>query len=158
MDRYGDLLGALDLKPRQVDRFLNLTNELGTARSSEFFVGFPPTVADVDQQLLELLGAEGFQKFQRYDDELPVRLAVRQLAGSSYSTESPLTKDQADALIQSYHEAQAQAANQNQAWETVLTQAKGTLTQPQWDALANLRKEAAFAQAVEEAKKRSVSP
>src|SRR5204863_524406 len=106
-----------------------------------FFVGVPRAPAEVEGQLRRTIGDDGLVAFLRYTTELPMRLMTRQLAGALYATDTPLTAAQASQLVQVFADARRDAADDAQAWDASLAQARSFLPPVQFEALQNLRRE-----------------
>ncbi len=125
--RYGALFKSLNLTPEQLDQFKNLLVEkqqammdaMQAAREQGLdprtdAAGFKAAIAaaqqTVDAQIAQSLGDAGYQQYQQYQQTLPERNTVNQLATSLSYTQTPLTTDQQNAMVQVLAQTQAQKA------------------------------------------------
>lgn len=164
---YGPLLRSLQLGPDQVSQFSNLfvqgaQGDILWHTALDFDHPTVETVAGVEelskaelaQKMQELLGAAGYQQYQNYRTN-GVQQVVQQLAGSLYSTDTPITETQGEQLVQilaqSYSGYQSggkiPAAGQIN-WNTAMANATGVLSGPQIAALEDLRQNTVFDGAV----------
>ena len=65
----------------------------------------------VDQQIQQSLGDAGYAQYQQYQQTLPERNTVTQLQTSLSYTQTPLTSDQVDQMIQVLAQTQPQKAS-----------------------------------------------
>jgi RNA polymerase sigma factor (sigma-70 family) len=115
--RYGALFKALDLSPAQRDQFKkllldrqNLTRDVFAAGKAQGLsdddirANLPAMLeksrADLDSGIRDLLGDAGYQQYQQYQNTLPQRSLVDQLASRLNSTATPLTSQQTEQLVQ----------------------------------------------------------
>jgi len=106
--------GATDLSPEQLDAFKNLLVEkqnttrdvMMTARAqgitdrSEINQLVKNAQTELDAQIQNTLGADGFTQYQQYEKTLPQRTLVNQLSQSLSYTSTPLSDSQTQQLVQ----------------------------------------------------------
>ena len=126
--RYAALFKSLNLTPEQLDQFKSLLVEkqaavmdaLQAARAQGLDprtdpAGFKAAVTQaqnaVDQQIQQSLGDAGYAQYQQYQQTLPERNTVTQLQTSLSYTQTPLTSDQVDQMIQVLAQTQPQKAS-----------------------------------------------
>jgi len=124
---YGPLYKALNLSPQQLQQFQGLLAEkqqammdvLQAARAQGLNPrtdpqGFNQLVsqaqAQVDASIQQTLGDGGYQQYQQYQQTLPERNTVNQLAQQLSYTQTPLTDDQASQMVSLLAQAQPQKA------------------------------------------------
>ena len=115
--RYGALFKALDLPPAQRDQLKkllldqqNLVRDLLAAGKAQGLsdedirANLPAMIqksrADIDSGLHDLLGDASYQQYQQYQNTLPQRSLVDQLASRLNSTATPLTGQQMEQMVQ----------------------------------------------------------
>ena len=120
--RYAPLFKALSLPPEQLDQFKNLLVEKQMAATDAVWAahdqGISPftnheelvqaiqdAVGSVDGQIKTMLGDDVYGQFQQYEQTQPERNVVNQLEKSLSYTQTPLTGDQANQLIQALQQA-----------------------------------------------------
>jgi len=115
--RFSSLFKSLNLTPAQLEQFKNLlvdkqtaiTDALAAARAQGINPrtdpeDFQKLVADAqaesDASIKATLGDAGYAQYQQYQQTLPQRNVVNQLSQSLSYTNTPLTNDQSEQLIQ----------------------------------------------------------
>jgi len=115
--QYAALFKSLNLTPDQVDQFKNLLVEKSMVGFDSMSAaqqqgidphsdprGFFQAVAEaektVDAQISTLLGADGFNQFQQYQETVPARNTSNLLTQALSYTATPLTETQAATVIQ----------------------------------------------------------
>jgi hypothetical protein len=114
--RYGALFKTLNLSPAQLEQFKNLlvekqaamTDALAAARAQginprtdpdDFQKLIASAQADADANIKSALGDAGYAQYQQYQQTLPQRNTVNQLAQSLSYTNTPLTSDQTEQMV-----------------------------------------------------------
>ena len=129
--RFSALFKALNLNPADLDKFKNLlvekqaavTDVMSAAREQGLDPRSPDdraqiatllknAQAQVDATIQQTLGAAQYAQYQNYEQTLPQRAVVTQLAQSLSYTGSPLQDSQTEALV-NILAANAPAQNQN---------------------------------------------
>lgn len=115
--QYGAFFKGLSLGPDQVEQFKNLLLEkqmvgfdsMAVARQNGLDPGSDPqsffrvvmeAQQTVDGQIATLLGADGFSRFQQYQETIPARNTSSLLEQALSYTASPLTGDQTNRVVQ----------------------------------------------------------
>ena len=115
--RYAALFKNLDLSPAQLEQFKNLlverqtalTDALAAARAQDINPRTDPeefqklvndAQAEVDASIKSTLGDAAYAQYQQYQQTLPQRGVVNQLAQSLSYTSTPLTNEQSEQLVQ----------------------------------------------------------
>jgi hypothetical protein len=115
--RYASLFKNLNLTPDQLEQFKNLLVQkqqaMQDARAAAIQQGLNPRTdpqgfqqavqsaqAAVDTQIQATLGDAGFAQYQQYQQTLPQRTTVTAVQQSLSYSQTPLTDDQANQLIQ----------------------------------------------------------
>jgi hypothetical protein len=113
---YASLFKSLNLSPDQLAQFQSLLAEkqqammdtLQAAREQGinpredpdgFKALMAQAVAQTDQQIQQTLGDAGFQQYQQYQQTMPERNTVNSLQQALSYSQTPLTDDQANAMI-----------------------------------------------------------
>jgi hypothetical protein len=124
---YGPLFKALNLSPEQLAQFQSLLAEkqqslmdvMQAAREQGINPRTDPAgfgtlvnqaVSQVDASIQQALGDAGFQQYQQYQQTLPERNTVNALEQSLSYTQTPLTDDEANQMIQMLAQNQPQRA------------------------------------------------
>jgi len=124
---YGPLFKALNLSPDQLAQFQSLLADkqqamvdvMQAARDQGINPRTDPegfktlmgqAVSQVDQTIQQTLGDAAFQQYQQYQQTLPERNVVGSLQQQLSYTQTPLTDDQANALIALLAQNQPQRA------------------------------------------------
>ena len=114
--RYATLFKNLNLTPAQLDQFKNLlvekqtamTDALAAARAQginprtdpqEFQQLVTDAQAEADNNIKSTLGDAAYAQYQQYQQTLPQRNVVNQLAQSLSYTSTPLTSDQTEQMV-----------------------------------------------------------
>ena len=114
--RYAALFKNLNLSPAQLEQFKNLlvekqtamTDALAAARAQginprtdpdDFQKLITDAQAEADSNIKSTLGDAGFAQYQQYQQTLPQRNVVTQLAQSLSYTNTPLTPDQTEQMV-----------------------------------------------------------
>ena len=114
--RYGTLFKNLNLSPAQLEQFKNLLVEKQTALTDALAAAraqginprtdpedFQKLIADAqteaDSSIKTTLGDAGYAQYQQYQQTLPQRNVVSQLAQSLSYTSTPLTPDQTEQMV-----------------------------------------------------------
>lgn len=115
--RYATLFKNLNLTPAQLDQFKNLLVEKQTAMTDALAAaraqGINPRTdpqdfqqlvtdaqAEADNNIKATLGDAAYAQYQQYQQTLPQRNVVNQLAQSLSYTNTPLTSDQTEQMVQ----------------------------------------------------------
>jgi RNA polymerase sigma factor (sigma-70 family) len=115
--QYSALFKSLNLTPPQIDQFKNLlvekqmvgfdsmsaAHQHGINPSSDpqgFFQAVMDAEKTVDAQISALLGADGYQQFQKYQESVPARNTSNLLSLALSYTSEPLTETKTNAVIQ----------------------------------------------------------
>ncbi len=180
---YGPLFKALNLSPDQLAQFQSLLVEkqqalmdvMQAAREQginprEDPDGFKAlvnqAVSQTDQSIQQALGDGGFQQYQQYQQTLPERNVVSSLTQSLSYTQTPLTDDQANQLVNLLQQTQPQRAGNGtqtnsagglaggpgimalingggnaRVTDDALTQSSGILSAPQVSALQQIQQQ-----------------
>jgi hypothetical protein len=129
---YGPLFKALNLSPDQLSQFQSLLADkqqammdvLQAAREQGINPRADPdgfktlmnqAVSQVDQTIQQTLGDAGYQQYQQYQQTLPERNVVNSLQQQLSYTQTPLTDDQANAMISLLAQSQPQRAGSGTA-------------------------------------------
>jgi hypothetical protein len=148
--RWGAFCRALRLTPAQIARFQALMREGETYRAGEgadgtplsFHLGTGLPRSEVEAQLRALLGDDGIRRLQEYGATIPARELITPLAGALHVTETPLTADQAERLVQILTQNRVRPSGPQGSrfeWNAVTIAAAGVLSPPQLTALAGVR-------------------
>lgn len=110
---YSPLFAALNLPPDRLDQFEELLvdkqQSVGDAnraaqrtgvKQDAAYAGIPGAQRDIDADIQNLLGAEGYARYQNYEATRGQRILVDQLQQSLSYTAAPLTDEQAGDLVQ----------------------------------------------------------
>jgi RNA polymerase sigma factor (sigma-70 family) len=107
----------------------------------------PLPIAEQQSRLRELLGTDGYRKYQDYVQSLPTREFVAQLAGALAFTPTPLTAAEFDQFSAKIAGAvKIGPTGPQYDWETISAGAEGVLSPEQRAAVDSLRAQAAFDQ------------
>ena len=115
--RYAALFKNLNLSPAQLEQFKNLLVEKQTAMTDALAAaraqginprtdpeGFQKLIADAqadaDDNIKSTLGDAGYAQYQQYQQTLPQRNIVNQLTQSLSYTNTPLTNEQSERMVQ----------------------------------------------------------
>jgi hypothetical protein len=129
---YGPLFKSLSLGPDQLAQFQSLLADkqqammdvLQAAREQGINPRTDPdgfktlmnqAVSQVDQNIQQALGDAGYQQYQQYQQTLPERNVVNTLQQQLSYTQTPLTDDQASAMISLLAQNQPQRAGSGTA-------------------------------------------
>jgi hypothetical protein len=129
---YGALFKALNLSPEQLAQFQSLladkqqalmdvmqaAREQGInprANPDGFKTLVGQAVSQVDQNIQQALGDSGYQQYQQYQQTLPERNTVNSLEQQLSYTQTPLTGDEANAMIALLAQNQPQRAGSGTA-------------------------------------------
>jgi len=113
---YGALFKSLNLSPEQLTQFQSLLADrqqamMDTMQAAReqginpredpdgFKTLMSQTLAQSDQSIQQALGDAGFQQYQQYQQTLPERNTVNTLQQSLSYTQTPLTDDETNAMI-----------------------------------------------------------
>ena len=179
---YGPLFKSLNLTPDQLAQFQSLLADkqqalmdtLQAAREQGINPRTDPdgyktlvnqAVSQVDASIQQALGDAGFQQYQQYQQTLPERNTVNTLQQQLSYTQTPLTDDEANQMVQLLAQNQPQRAGNGTAGAAnggdpgpnllslvngggnaritpeALTAAQGVLSQPQVAALQQVQAE-----------------
>jgi hypothetical protein len=179
---YGPLFKALNLSPDQLNQFQSLladkqqalmdvmqaAREQGLNPRSDpqgFQTLVNQAISQVDQNIQQSLGDAGFQQYQQYQQTLPERNTVNSLQQQLSYTQTPLTDDEASAMISLLAQNQPQRAGNGTAGTTnggdpgpgpmalmngggnakvtdeAISQAAGVLSAPQISALQQIQQQ-----------------
>ena len=103
---YADLFQELKLTPEQTGAFLQIMTDAASKSMANYLAtgqGTPGQAStgsspDVQSQLRQLLGDDGYARFNSYSDEIPARTIVSMLNGQT--GDSPLSDEQKAGLMQ----------------------------------------------------------
>lgn len=152
--KYGVLLKSANLSPNQIERFQALMRE-GSSRTAPVGSGGKMGVlktgpgipiSEIDGQLQEVLGDDGFRMFKQLRSAQSARQLAAQLAGAVCFTDSTLTPMQADQLVQIMMASRPNESGVQRRgfdWDAVIAKAQGVLLPPQLAVLDGLRAQAA---------------
>jgi hypothetical protein len=124
---YGPLFKALNLAPDQLAQFQSLladkqqalVDTLQAAREQGINPRSDPdgfktlvnqSISQVDTSIQQALGDAGYQQYQQYQQTLPERNTVNSLQQQLSYTQSPLTDDEANQMVQLLAQNQPQRA------------------------------------------------
>jgi hypothetical protein len=179
---YGPLFKQLNLSPEQLNQFQSLLADkqqalmdvMQAAREQGLNPRTDPegfktlvnqAISQSDQAIQQALGDAGFQQYQQYQATLPERNVVNSLQQQLSYTQTPLTDDQANAMISVLQATQPQRAGNGTAGTTgggepgpnpmqllngggnakvtndALAQAAGVLSAPQLSALQQIQQQ-----------------
>ncbi len=101
LNTWAPFLKELGLNEEQVVRFLDL--RIGSPAylvGGHHFVLFPkqPGQPSADDEMKELLGDSGYERFREYKRGITATAFTRELVGSLYQTDAPLTPQQQEAI------------------------------------------------------------
>ena len=134
-ETYGPLFKSLNLTPDQLAQFQTLLADkqqalmdtLQAARDQGINPrtdpdGFKTLVnqatSQVDASIQQALGEAGFQQYQQYQQTLPERNTINNLTQQLSYTQTPLTDDEANAMVQLLAQNQPQRAGTGTAGTT----------------------------------------
>jgi len=129
---YGPLFKSLNLSPDQLAQFQSLLADkqqalmdvMQAAREQGINPRADPdgfktlvnqAVSQVDQGIQQTLGDAGYQQYQQYQQTLPERNVVNSLQQQLSYTQTPLTEDEANAMIALLAQTQPQRAGSGTA-------------------------------------------
>ena len=129
---YGPLFKALNLSPDQLSQFQSLladkqqalvdvmqaAREQGLNPRSDplgFQTLVNQAISQVDQNIQQALGDAGYQQYQQYQQTLPERNVVNTLQQQLSYTQTPLTEDEANAMVSLLAQNQPQRAGNGTA-------------------------------------------
>jgi RNA polymerase sigma factor (sigma-70 family) len=150
--RFAPLLESLHLSPAQEERFLTIMGQgygMGASTQEQARVGRQITLMsgggkladDYNQFFLEERDDEGRRRVMEFrKTELAREDAVR-VAGALWFTETPLTPEQADRLVQLMTANRTARRNDQRAydWDAIITAAGGLLSAPQLAILSGMQ-------------------
>lgn len=151
---YGEFLQNAHLSPEQVQKFQQLmldrqraeTDVLAAAADQGINPSTNPTEfrqmvraaqSDIDKQIQQTLGPDGYQQFTQFQQQTNQRGVVNQLAADLSYTDAPLSDQQKTAVL-----AIVQSTNRpggNAITTKTLNQAQGVLSAQQFQALQNIQ-------------------
>lgn len=164
--RYAAIYEALGLKPEQIDEFQSLLSRgigMGAAGSDGHYSnrslslvtkGPLPSSTEYRERMRALIGEEGMRKLSEYGLREPGRDLATKVAGELWSTETPLSPQQADALVgvftqhRSSQAAMAGSRIPGHNWNAILTEANGFLNETQLEVLKGMQARDQFIQAI----------
>jgi hypothetical protein len=141
---YGALFKSLNLSPEQLTQFQSLLADrqqamMDTMQAAReqginpredpdgFKTLMSQTLAQSDQSIQQALGDAGFQQYQQYQQTLPERNTVNTLQQSLSYTQTPLTDDETNAMINLLAQTQPARAGNGTAGTTTGTQGPGIM-------------------------------
>jgi RNA polymerase sigma factor (sigma-70 family) len=162
---YARLFSSLGLSSGQIDQFLDLMvrsqaglwwNSARQEPIAEFGLA-DLTKDEREAKLHELLGDAGYRQYQEFDRTNTAWRFAAQVGGAMYFTATPLTADQAGALVQilsqnsgDYQKGRSVSLS-SVNWDAALDHARAVLTESQLAALASLRDQNQFQQELNQA-------
>lgn len=158
--KYRRLYEALHLTPAQLAQFQALMGRglgMGTdgpeGKDFSLRVGagdFGP--GEYGRLLRDLLGEEGAQKVLRFNWGMDERETAAKVAGALWSTDTPLTPEQADQLVQIMVKNSAAGVKGStfpgHDWDAIIAKAEPFLSAAQLDVLRGMQAEEQFNQAI----------
>lgn len=152
---YGQFFRDAHLSPEQVQKFQQLMLERQRAETdvlaaaadqginpmsnpTEFRQMVRAAQADVDKQIQQSLGSDGYQQFQQFQQGQNQRGVVNQLQADLSYTDAPLSDQQKAAVLQIVQSTNRPGGNAISA--KTLNQAQGVLSAQQFQALQNIQK------------------
>jgi hypothetical protein len=141
---YAALFKSLNLSPEQLTQFQGLLADrqqalMDTMQAAReqginpredpdgFKALMTQTLAQSDQAIQQALGDAGFQQYQQYQQTLPERNTVNTLQQSLSYTQTPLTDDESNAMINLLAQTQPAKAGNGTAGTTTGTQGPGIM-------------------------------
>ncbi|HZZ20889.1 MAG TPA: hypothetical protein VFE25_16055 [Opitutaceae bacterium] len=135
---YGALFKSLNLSPEQLSQFQGLLADkqqamMDTMQAAReqginpredpdgFKALMTQAVAQTDQNIQQMLGDAGFQQYQQYQQTLPERNTVNSLQQSLSYTQTPLTDDESNAMVNLLAQTQPARAGNGTAGATTGT-------------------------------------
>ena len=159
-NRYAALFKSLNLPPDQLERFKELLVERLNVRSDVMSAArsqglnfredreaidalVAQSEAEMDNNLRAALGESVYSQWKDYERTLPQRNTVDRLEQRLSYTSTPLSQEQAAAMLQILDRSGASANPRRGAMvnDTAVEQARGVLAAPQLDALRQLQEE-----------------
>jgi hypothetical protein len=158
--KYGRLYEALHLTPAQLAQFqAQMVRGLGMGadgpegKDLSLRVGagdFGP--GEYSRLLRNLLGEEGAQKVLRFNWGMDERETAAKVAGALWSTDTPLTPEQADQLVQIMIKNPAAVVKgsifSGHDWDVIIAKAEPFLSATQLDVLRGMQAQEQFDQAI----------
>jgi len=155
--RFHSLYQALGLTPPQIEHFENLLIEREgvTFPTDEGELILRPGTGlsnnEVEDRMHELLGDSGYQQYQEVAQMVPARALATQLASALYFTDTPLTAQQAERIVQIVTNGKVGPANTRPGqydWDAIIRNSQGVLSDPQLAALEGMQEQDQFNQAL----------
>jgi len=157
--KYGRLYEALHLTPAQLAQFqAQMVRGLGMGASGSdgktlsLMAGNGDFGPGGSGWLRDLLSEEGIQKFFEFDSGKDERETAAKVAGALWSTDTPLTPEQADQLVQIMVKNPAAGVKGSifpgHDWDAIITKAEPFLSAAQLDVLRGMQAEEQFNQAI----------
>jgi len=162
---YARLFSSLGLSPAQIDQFLDLMvqsqaglwwNSARQEPIAEFGLA-DLTKDEREAKLRALLGDDGYRQYQEFDRTNTARRFAAQVGEAMYFTATPLTADQAGALVQilsqnsSDYQKGRSVSLSSVNWDAALEHARTVMTESQLAAFAGLRDQNQFQQELNQA-------
>ena len=164
--RYSAIYQSLGLRPDQIDEFqILLSRGIGMGASSSegeysnrwlslMTKGPLPSSPEYSERMRALIGEDGMKKLSQYGRTEPARDLTVKVAGELWSTETPLTSQQADRLVEiftqhrSWQAAMAGSQGPGYDWNAILAQTSSFLSGTQLAVLAGMKARDQFIQAI----------
>lgn len=139
---FGPLIKRLGLDPEAARQFEELAGKerlaaadaviaaraQGVQSPQDYVMVVQAAIAELDQQIQDLLGPEGFGEFQNYRQTLPEQQTVAKLAERLSSSPAPLTDGQQLQLVQVLNEMELPGFRQNETFMASVGVAEVPLT------------------------------
>jgi RNA polymerase sigma factor (sigma-70 family) len=175
-EKYSALFASLGLGPEKQSEFLSLLarrSDLGLTWYSAPDTGTPSASLaagtdllspdEVAARLQSLLGDDGFKAYKDFNRMGGATDLAQRLAGTLYTTDSPLSQFQAEQLVQilaqsspDFQSGKGVWNSSQVGWDTALLNAQALLSAPQLDALRLLKQTSEYEEAMNAASNQAV--
>jgi RNA polymerase sigma factor (sigma-70 family) len=156
--RYAPMYRALALTPEQIQRWETVSGagttmgaSIGEGRAVSLPYADRPAGQTYSQQLRDAVGDEGMKRMEEFTAIASARGVAADVAGSLYFTDTPLTPDQSDQLVQILVDSRNKgpaARSSEYDWSAVIAKAGAVLAASQVDVLAGRQAGDQFHQAL----------
>lgn len=164
--RYSPIYAPLGLRPDQIDEFQSLMSR-GVGMGAQgpdgnysnrwlslVTKGPLPSSTEYNERVRALIGDEGMRKLSEYGRSEPGRDLASKVAGELWGTDTPLTSQQADRLVEvlteqrTWRAAMPGSRSPGYDWNAILAQTSGFLTETQLGVLKGMQARDQFIQAI----------
>ncbi len=155
--RFHQLFQELALTPAQIEEFEAIVSASSNSnRWTVLFNGLPPMhltlngpapEENIRTQLEQLLGSNGYQRYLDNAGAGTAQTLAQHVARNLYTTPTPLSGAQADALVRTIRDNTARGSGQVD-WKSVLANAGAFLSGPQLEWLRGMEAEDTFRSAM----------